>query len=185
VRKELAYPGQLRASLWRWVLVLAPGTLLLGMLSGAFAGSGAGNPWFAALEKPSLYPPPALFGIAWSVLYVLMGVAAAMIVAARGARTRRTALIAFAIQLVLNLAWSPLFFAAHQITLALILLGVLDLAVIVTIVLFRTVRPVAALILLPYLAWILFATLLNWQFLVANPGADGQETSGAVTRVQL
>jgi benzodiazapine receptor len=185
VRNELAYPGQLRASLWRWALVLAPGLLLLGVLSGAFAGSGAGNPWFAALEKPPLYPPPALFGIAWSVLYVLMGLALAMIVTARGARTRRAALIAFAIQFALNLVWSPLFFAAHQITLALIVLAVLDFAVVLTIILFHAVRPVAALILLPYLAWILFATVLNWQFLTYNPGADGQENSGAVTRVQL
>jgi tryptophan-rich sensory protein len=175
----------LRASLWRWVLVLAPGLLLLGVLSGALAGSGSGNPWFAALEKPPLYPPPAMFGIVWSVLYVLMGVALAMIVTARGARGRQAALIAFAIQFVLNLAWSPMFFAAHQITLSLVLLGVLDVAVIVTVVLFRAVRPVAALILLPYLAWIFFATLLNFQFLTANPGADGQETSGAITRVQL
>jgi tryptophan-rich sensory protein len=175
----------LRASLWRWLLVLAPGVLLLGMLSGAVAGSGAENPWFGGLEKPPLYPPAALFGIVWSVLYLMMGTALALIVAARGARLRRKAIIAFTVQLVLNLAWSPLFFAAHQITLALVLLCVLDVAVIVTIVIFRAVRPVAALILIPYLAWILFATVLNWQFLTANPGADGQQTSGAVTRVQL
>ncbi len=185
MRNELADSSQLRAGLLRWALVLVPGVLLLGILSGAVAGSGAGNPWFAALEKPSLYPPPALFGIVWSVLYALMGLAAALVVTARGARLRRVALIAFAVQLALNLAWSPLFFAAHQITAALVLLVLLDIAVIAAIVLFRAVRPLAALLLLPYLAWILFATVLNWQFLMANPGADGAEVSGAVTRVEF
>ena len=86
------------------------------------------------------------------------------------------AIAAFAVQLALNLAWSPLFFAAHQITAALVLLVVLDVAIIITIVLFRKVRPLAAWLLLPYLAWALFATVLNWQFCEANPdsavGAD-------------
>ena len=56
---------------------------------------------------------------------------------------------------------------------------------IATVVLFRKVRPPAALLLLPYLAWILFATLLNWQFLIANPKADGRDASGAMTRIEI
>jgi tryptophan-rich sensory protein len=76
------------------------------------------------------------------------------------------------VQLALNLAWSPLFFGMHQMQAALILLVVLVLAIVVTIVLFRKVRPMAAALLLPYLAWCLFATLLNWQFLEANPGGQ-------------
>ncbi|MBN8485500.1 MAG: tryptophan-rich sensory protein [Sphingomonadales bacterium] len=166
---ELASTGQLRAALLRWSLFLAPLLLLLGSFSGLAAGSGSGNLWFMGLEKPSLYPPPATFGIVWTVLYLLMGVALAMIVTARGAAGRGAAITAFAVQFMLNLAWSPLFFAMHQITAALVLLVMLDLAVIVTIVLFRKVRPLAALLLLPYLAWALFATALNWQFLSVNP----------------
>lgn len=166
---ELASPGQLRAALLRWTLFLAPLLLLLGTISGASAGSAAGNPWFMGLTKPSL----ATFGIVWTLLYLLMGVALAMVVTARGAAGRNAALIAFAIQFALNLAWSPLFFGAHQITSALILLVVIDIAVIITVLLFRKVRPMAAYLLLPYLAWVLFATLLNWQFLQANPDADG------------
>ena len=115
----------------------------------------------------------------------MMGLALAMVASARGARGRKIAIAAFAVQFALNLAWSPLFFAAHQITGGLILLAVLDVAVVLTIVLFQRVRPVAALLLLPYLAWILFATYLNWEFRTANPGADGQEVSGAVTRVEF
>lgn len=182
---ELASQGQLRMSLVRWALVLIPGILLLGIMSGALAGSGPDNPWFAALEKPSLYPPPQTFGIVWTVLYILMGLALAMIVCAPGAAGRNAALAAFAVQLALNLAWSPLFFAAHQITGALVLLLALDVAVVVMIVLFRRVRGLAALLLVPYLAWALFATYLNWELRTANPNADGQEVSGAVTRVQF
>lgn len=168
---ELASPGQLRAALLRWSLFLGPLLLLLGFLSGAVAGSGAGNPWFNDLAKPSLYPPPATFGIAWSALYLLMGVALAMVVTARGAAGRGLAIGAFAVQFLLNLAWSPVFFGMHRITGAFYLLLAIDLAVIVTLVLFHRVRPLAAYLLLPCLAWVLFASLLNWQILQANPEA--------------
>lgn len=182
---ELASLGQLRGGLLRWALVLVPGVLLLGLLSGQLAGSGADNAWFAELAKPSLYPPPAVFGIVWTVLYSVMGLAVAMVASARGARWRVAALAIFALQLLLNLAWSPLFFAGHQILASLILLVVLDMAVAATIVLFWLVRPVAALLLLPYLAWTLFATLLTWQFHLANPDADGRDVSRAVTRIEI
>ena len=85
---ELASPAQLRASLLRWALFTVPLILLLGSLSGAMAGSGSGNPWFIDLVKPSLYPPPATFGIVWTILYVLMGLALAMVITARGAPGR-------------------------------------------------------------------------------------------------
>lgn len=182
---ELASSGQLRASLLRWVLVLVPGIVLLGFLSGTAANSGPGNPWFAALVKPDIYPPPQAFGIVWTILYVLMGVALAMVVTARGAPGRRIAIVAFCIQLALNLAWSPLFFGAHRIVWALYLIIAIDVAVLITIILFWRVRPVAAALLLPYLAWVMFATVLNWEFSIANPGADGQDVSGAVTRIEL
>ncbi|MBW8755962.1 MAG: tryptophan-rich sensory protein [Sphingomonadales bacterium] len=115
----------------------------------------------------------------------MIGLSLAMVASARGAQWRTAALAAFAVQFVLNLAWSPLFFSGHQILASLVLLGVLDLAVIAAIVLFYRVRPVAALLLLPYLAWILFATLLTWQLHVANLDADGRDVSGAVTRIEI
>ncbi len=182
---ELALPGQLRAAFLRWALVLVPGILLLGFLSGTFANSGPGNPWFDDLAKPAIYPPPAAFGIVWSILYVLMGLAVAMIASARRAPGRGAALALFAAQLLLNLAWSPMFFGAHQLIGALALLIVLDVAVLGTIVLFWRVRPLAAWLLVPYLCWALFATLLNYEFLRANPDADGRGNSGAVTRVVI
>lgn len=182
---ELASSGQLRASLLRWTLFLVPGILLLGLLSAQSAGNVSDSPWFAALAKPDLYPPSITFSIVWIALYILMGLALAMVASARGATGRQAAIAAFVFQLVLNLAWPPLFFTGHQITAALILLAVLDMAVLFTIVKFRAVRPVAALLLLPYLAWILFATYLNWELRIANPGFDGQDVSAATTRIEF
>lgn len=182
---ELASTGQLRASYLRWALVAVPGIVLLGTLSGVLSQSGEGNAWFDALTKPAIYPPSQLFGIVWTALYALMGLALALVLSARGAWGRERAVIAFAVQLVLNLAWSPVFFGAHQIAGALIVIMLLDVAVIVTMLLFWRVRPLAAWLLLPYLAWILFATALTWQFLIANPGADDREVSGAAQRIEL
>jgi tryptophan-rich sensory protein len=182
---RLASPAQLRASVLRWALFLVPAVMLLGFLSGQYAGSGPDNAWFAALDKPAIYPPPATFGIVWSVLYALMGLALALVGAAWGARYRVPAMLAFALQLALNLAWSPVFFSEHEIRLALLVLGALDFAVLLTLLLFWKVRRTAALLLLPYVAWILFATALNWQFLVLNPQADGAEVTNAVQRIEL
>ncbi|MEY4953017.1 MAG: hypothetical protein RL299_1441 [Pseudomonadota bacterium] len=168
---ELASPGQLRAAFLRWALFVVPGIMFLGFFAGRLGGSGSGNPWFMDLVKPSLYPPPATFGIVWTILYLVMGIALTLVITARGAPGRGYAISLFMFQLVLNLAWSPLFFGMHKIAAALALLVAIDLAVLATILAFRKVRPVAAWMLLPYLAWVLFATVLNWQFLVANPGA--------------
>ncbi|MEE4452563.1 TspO/MBR family protein [Novosphingobium resinovorum] len=181
----LASPGQLRASLIRWLLVCVPVIVLLGFLSGRLAGSGPGNPWFDELAKPAAFPPPVTFGIVWTVLYVMMGVALAMVLAARGARGRGIAILAFAVQFALNLAWSPLFFGAHMMSAALVLIAAILLAAVVTTVLFARVRPVSAALLAPYVLWLVFATYLNFAFLQANPGMDGAQRSGAVERFTI
>ena len=182
----LASREQLRASLIRWALVCVPLCVLLGFLSGQLSGSGAGDPWFDALAKPAIYPPPATFGIVWSILYAMMGFALALVGSAWGARGRAAAIVVFAVQFLLNLAWSPVFFGAHQITGGLIVIAVLDLLVLLTTVLFWRVRKLAGLLLVPYLAWVLFATALNYEFLRLNPQADGAEGgTGAAVRVRI
>ncbi len=181
----LASRAQLWASFARWALFLVPVVLLLGFFSGEISGSGEENLWFASLEKPELYPSAAVFPIAWSILYVLMGIAAAVVATARGARGRGPALVLFFVQLALNLAWSPVFFAMHEIQAALILIAVLDVAVILTIIAFWRVRQLAGILLLPYLAWLAFATILNWQLLELNPQADGGDESGVVQRIEM
>ena len=181
----LASRGQLRASFIRWSLFTVPAVMLLGYLSGQLSGSAAENPWFDALTKPATFPPPATFGIVWTILYAMMGFALALICTAWGAKGRKIAIVLFVVQLAVNLLWSPMFFAWHEISGALILLIVLDILVIATIIAFWRVRRLAAYLMLPYLAWILFATLLNYQFLQANPEADGAASPAAVQRMEL
>jgi tryptophan-rich sensory protein len=181
---RLASPAQLRASFFRWALFLVPLVLLLGYMSGK-VGSSADSPWFAALAKPSTFPPPATFGIVWTVLYALMGAAIALVCAAWGARFRGAAISLFVIQLAINLAWSPVFFALHEIKIALAVLLALDVFVLITVALFWRVRRLAGWLMVPYVLWILFATVLNWQFLELNPRADGANVSYAVQRIEL
>ncbi len=182
---RLASPAQLRASFIRWSLFLVPVIVMLGFLSGQVAGSGEGNPWFDALNKPEIYPPGYIFGIVWSILYVMMGISFALVCSAWGSRYRGWAILAFVLQFALNLAWSPVFFAMHDIRAALAVIIVLDAALLITIILFWRVRLSAGILLLPYLAWVLFATVLNWQFLQANPNADEIVEDYAVQRVTL
>ena len=181
---RLASPGQLRASLIRWSLFLVPLTMLLGFLSGAVGGD-ADSAWFQSLDKPGIYPPPATFGIVWTVLYAMIGFAFALVCAAWGSRGRGVAIVAFLVHFAVNLAWSPVFFGQQQIEAAFWVIVVLDVLAIVTTVLFFRVRKWAGLLMLPYLAWILFATVLNWQFLQLNPDGGQVEDSGAVQSFEL
>lgn len=181
---RLASRSQLRASLLRWSLVCVPAVMLLGFLSGKM-GDGADSIWFAALTKPAIFPPPAVFGIVWTILFAMIGFALALVCASWGARGRGIAIIAFVVQFALALAWTPMFFAAHNIEGALYVIFFLDVAAIIATVLMWRVRRWAGILMLPYLAWILFATVLNYQFLAANPDAGQIEDSGAVERIEL
>lgn len=183
--RYLASAAQLRGQVIRWSLVTVPLILALGFLTSVTSGSGPGNEWYDSLTKPAINPPPYVFPIVWSTLYVLMGVALAMIVAAAGAAGRGVAVVAFLAQMAFNLAWSHVFFAQHQLTGGLIVIGLLAVSLVVTIVLFARVRTTAAWLLAPYLAWVLFAGLLNWQFLTLNPGADGKQISGGEVRIPI
>ncbi|MDG6078503.1 tryptophan-rich sensory protein [Erythrobacter litoralis] len=179
----LASRAQLRASFIRWALFTVPLCVLLGFLAGQLGGPD--TEWFRSLEKPAIYPPPATFGIVWTILYIMIGLALAMICAAWGAKGRGAAIAAFAVHFALNLAWTPTFFGAQEITAALVVLLLVDVTLLVVIALFWRIRRAAGLLLLPYLAWVLFATALNWQFLQLNPEADGGLPGGAQDRVQI
>jgi benzodiazapine receptor len=168
----IASKAQLRMSFLRIALVTVPLVLLLGLLSGRLANSGYGNPWFDRLAKPEVMPPGWAFGVAWTVLYILLGVALAMILHARGSRGRVPAVMLFSVQLLLNYAWSPVFFALHKVSIALVLIGAIFLLSAITAVLFARIRMAAALLMLPYLAWLGFASTLNYQILRLNPDAE-------------
>lgn len=182
---QLASPGQLRMSFLRVALVTVPLILFLGILSGALAGSGFANSWFAALAKPAAMPPGWVFPVAWTILYILIGFALAMIVWARGASGRGIAIGLFALQFALNLAWSPTFFAAHKMGAAFAIILLMIVATIATTLAFARIRSRAALLMLPYLAWLCFAAWLNHSIEVLNPGAETLAPAGASTQVQL
>jgi len=156
-----------RGPAFRAIIVLMPLIIVLGGLSSR-VGSARNNPWFEALVLPAAQPPGPVFGIAWALLYALMASAAGLVWATR-APGRTTALLLFAVQLALNLAWPPLFFAEHQILGALVLLGGVMLAATVTTFAFGRVNRLAAWLMVPYLVWLGFASGLNWQILQDNP----------------
>lgn len=139
-----------------WVLLSFGATL-----PGAAWPPGA---WYERLAKPDWTPPGWVFPVVWTTLYVLMGTAAWQVWRARGqAVVRRRALRLFLVQLALNAAWTPLFFGAQQILPALVLIAVLWCVILATLLAFRRVRPAAAGLLAPYLAWVSLATALNLQ----------------------
>lgn len=182
---QIASPSQLRMSFLRWGLVTVPLIVLLGVASGQLSGSGYENLWFAELHKPDFMPPGYLFGMAWTLLYALIGLALAIILGARGARGRGIALSLFVVQMVLNLAWSPLFFAAHQVTAALVLILVLFAVAVVTTVRFGMIRRSAGLLMVPYLGWLIFASVLNYEIMRLNPDAETLVPGAAGTQISL
>ena len=159
-------------TLGKRLLVTVPVILLLGIGSGWVAGSGEENLWYAALEKPGFVPPGWVFPVAWTTLYILMGVALALVLDARDAPKRGLAIALFAAQFLLNLAWSPLFFGLHQVRIALVVVISMALIVAILIPLFRRIRPLAGWLLLPYLVWLCLATALNWEIARLNPNAE-------------
>jgi len=156
---------------WKYALVTVPAIVLLGSASGWLSGSGYGNPWFDRLVKPTFMPPGWMFGAAWTTLYTLMGVALAMILAEPPSDRRRNALILFFIQLALNFAWSPIFFAGHDIRLAAMVIFVMALVAAVAARQFYRLRPLAGVLMTPYLAWLCFAAALTTAIDRLNPSA--------------
>jgi tryptophan-rich sensory protein len=148
-------------------ILSAGAILLIGMAWGRLSGSGQDNPWFDGLAQPWFMPPGWVFPVVWSMLYILMGIALALVLRSPSPR-RRLAITAFAVQFALNLAWSPTFFVAHEVRLALAILFALDLAVIATIAAFARIGRWPALLLLPYMVWLTIATALNWEIVRLN-----------------
>jgi len=136
---------------------------------GGTATATGSDSWYRTIEKPPWNPPDGVFGPVWSVLYVLMAVAA-WLVARRGLHRRdvKVALGAYLVQLALNLAWSLVFFGMESPGGGLVLIAALLVALGVTILRFRPLSRAAALLLVPYLAWVAFAATLNAGVLILN-----------------
>ena len=125
--------------------------------------------WYANLNRPSFTPPDWLFAPVWTTLYALMAVAA-FLVWQKGLNNNavRIALVFFLLQLFLNALWTPLFFGAKMLLLALVEIVLLWLAILITILTFARVSTLAACLLLPYIAWTSFAAVLNAALYLLN-----------------
>ncbi len=138
---------------------------------GSFFTLGSVSTWYATIQKPSFNPPNWVFGPAWTMLYILMGVSAYLVwIKGWSRKDVRAALAAFGLQLFLNLLWSLIFFGAKQIFYAFAEIMFLWLSIVFTMALFYRVSKNAALLLVPYILWVSFAAFLNysvWQMNMA------------------
>jgi len=125
--------------------------------------------WYAGIVKPSFNPPNWIFGPVWTVLYAMMGLAAYLVYEKGLKRPEvKRALTVFAAQLVLNTLWSIVFFGAHMILGAAVVIVVLWTLILATILLFHKISKPAASLLIPYILWVSFATVLNVSFYALN-----------------
>lgn len=139
----------------------------LGFLAACTAAASMGilfrpGDWYERLAKPSWRPPNRLFAPVWTALYLMMALAAWLVWQAAGFAGAGLALTVWFVQIALNLAWTPTFFGLHRPDLGLTVIVLLWIAIAVTIALFAAVSVPAALLLVPYLAWVSFATALNF-----------------------
>ena len=157
---------------WMKALIAIPAIVLGGLAMGWLSNSGMDNSWYVDLQQPAFQPPSWMFGVVWTTLYALMGLALAFVWNEPQSKRRTTALALFFVQLALNFAWSPVFFGGRMVEAGLILLVVILIAALLTANQFRNVRPVAGWLLLPYLIWLCLAVALNYETGRLNPGAD-------------
>lgn len=151
------------------------GWLLLAFAAAAIGGfaSASAGAFYGELVRPSWAPPGWLFGPVWSVLYVLMGISAWLVWRARGFAGAKSALLVFIVQLAANALWTWLFFVWRQGGLAFAEILLLWFLIAATIGLFWRVSRLAAVLLLPYLAWVSFASTLTLSIWRQNPGILG------------
>lgn len=153
-----------------WAYILP--TLLCFVLGGiaAWLQQDSLTEWYPLLRKPALTPPDMAFPIAWSIIYLCMGISAGLVLTS-GAATRKGVMTLWFVQLAFNFLWSILFFTCRSPLLGIIDIAILDILVVLYIARSARVRVAAAWLFVPYLCWILFATYLNVWILVMNgPG---------------
>ncbi len=135
-------------------------TVGLGSLGGIFTVSEIPN-WYAGLQKPSFNPPNWLFGPVWTLLYILMGISVYLVWKHPVSTDRNIALTLFIVQFVLNFFWSVIFFKQHQLGWALVEIILMWVFIFLTIIWFGKISSTASWLMVPYISWVSFATLLN------------------------
>jgi tryptophan-rich sensory protein len=134
--------------------------LLIGAISGIATASSI-DTWYVELTKPTFNPPNYLFGPVWTCLYILMGISFYMILQSPKTELRKKAIIIFCTQLFLNFCWSFLFFKFQLLGLAFIEIIFIWVSIVMMIILYFEINKTAALLQIPYLLWVSFASILN------------------------
>ncbi|MES2985628.1 MAG: TspO/MBR family protein [Patescibacteria group bacterium] len=125
--------------------------------------------WYANLNKPALNPPSWIFGPVWIMLYTLMGIALYQVIQKHWYRKEvKIAISIFSVQLLLNAVWSPVFFGAQRVGIALGVISLMWVSIVATIFAFKKVKNTAAYLLIPYILWVSFALYLNFQIWKLN-----------------
>jgi tryptophan-rich sensory protein len=139
----------------------------LGSIAGLYTAEAIPG-WYETLNRPSFNPPNWLFGPVWTTLYLLMGISLFLIWKQDKSKERNLAILVYLLQQALNFGWSFIFFYFNMIGFALIEICMLWLSIVIMLVLFYKIKPVAAYINIPYLLWVTFATLLNASYYLLN-----------------
>ena len=148
------------------VSILLP--LGVGWVGGIFTQNSIADGWYGSLNQPSFNPPNEVFGPVWTVLYILMGISLYMVWKQVPGNRRENALGIFALQLLLNFLWTLFFFYFKDIEIALLDIIALWISIVIMIVMFIRVKPLAGWLNIPYLLWVTFATALNVAYYVLN-----------------
>jgi len=153
-----------------WKLVVSIIACLAAGIIGSIFTRSAIPTWYATLEKPAFNPPNWLFAPVWTLLYIMMGIAA-FLVWRKGLENRqvRIALIVFLVQLVLNALWSVVFFGLESPLCGLIVISALWVAILFTVLKFFRISSAASVLLWPYMLWVTFAAVLNVSIWLLNP----------------
>ena len=148
--------------------IVSVGTCFLVAALGSIVTTPSISTWYAALEKPFFNPPNWIFGPVWSLLYLMMGISLYLVWSKKSTSTVRHAITIFGIQLLVNFLWSFVFFYLHQPLLAFITILVLWSAILYTITIFKPISKPASYLLVPYLLWVSFASILNVFIMLLN-----------------
>lgn len=139
--------------------------LLAGFIGSYFTISSI-NTWYVTLTKPSFNPPNFVFGPVWTILYILMGISLYLVLSSK--KKKDFALKLFSAQLILNASWSLVFFGLHNLLLSLINIVLLWIAIVWTIKEFIKINKTAGYLLIPYILWVSFASILNFSIFLLN-----------------